>query len=352
MKFDRYLMLDAEHDHEVGKLMPKLKVISGFTKENIENVFGINNKWMPKNNEKLFFVSGCKVPRFKLKNKFTCTNKVSNADAAFISKESINTSSIIDVAKAYNVSEAYGNRDTSYITEIGEFIKLTDPDLYVLYNSLISKFDTIYLSENFRVNSYTNFNNNKNWNNYISPSSWTFKYQYQRNPDGNTICIVDRNSDLHNATCDFYLASDMQEILNDGNLIIDFEKYKELKAMSAADSESLVLSMEIMANSDFKSSVPYLCFLLKEFNGAMKYQKEFHHVNFQSLINFLNLGSEIKDDNLTIHTISKVLKEHKQFTRVNVQMLSQLCVNDYIRYRDDSDFKEGPVLKSEINTDD
>ncbi len=55
MKFDRYLMLDAEHDHEVGKLMPKLKVISGFTKENIENVFGINNKWIPKNNEKLFF---------------------------------------------------------------------------------------------------------------------------------------------------------------------------------------------------------------------------------------------------------------------------------------------------------
>ncbi len=60
MKFDRYLILDAEHDHEVGKLMPKLKVISGFAKENIENVFGINNKWIPKNNEKLFFVYGFK----------------------------------------------------------------------------------------------------------------------------------------------------------------------------------------------------------------------------------------------------------------------------------------------------
>ena len=109
--------------------------------------------------------------------------------------------------------------------------------------------------------------------------------------------------------------------------------------------------MELMSNCDFKESIVYLLFLLKEFWSSLIPLKESSHVNFKSLLSFLKLGQKKKHNPIDIHQMTNTLKHHKKFTRENAQRISQLFSQEYIDY-DNQEYEiwtSGPVLMPDAN---
>jgi hypothetical protein len=91
---------------------------------------------------------------------------------------------------------------------------------------------------------------------------------------------------------------------------------------SSSDKDNHTLAMEIMANSHFEKSLLYLELLFVDYSAVMTNCKTRHHVNFKSLVSFLNKGnyygtsiddvikSLIKHDQLSINYLNIILNKY------------------------------------------
>ena len=113
--------------------------------------------------------------------------------------------------------------------------------------------------------------------------------------------------------------------------------------------------MELMANANYKKSFVYLLLLLKEFKTEISARhKEISHVNFKALLNFLDLD-EKKMSYITIEQLTAGMKKHKQFTRSNVQRVTQFFAagQNPEQHSDNgitntTHFTTGPVLRQDM----
>ena len=134
-------------------------------------------------------------------------------------------------------------------------------------------------------------------------------------------------------------------------MVIDEQKYAELRLMAnSSDAENIILVMELISNANFEKSFVYLLLLLKEFNSQIKARrKEIGHVNFKALLNFLDLD-EKSLVNIDIEMLMTGMKKHKQFTRPNVQRISQFFATNLAAFPETDHFTSGPVLKAEAES--
>lgn len=75
-------------------------------------------------------------------------------------------------------------------------------------------------------------------------------------------------------------------------VIIDSVMFEQLSDMfKSSDNDNHILAMEIMANSNYIDSLLYLELLFKEYSGVMQNCHTRKHVNFKSLLGYLNKDS-------------------------------------------------------------
>lgn len=98
-------------------------------------------------------------------------------------------------------------------------------------------------------------------------------------------------TDLYNTIKDKQLYSEdaIYEYINGNDAVtIDQSMYEILCDMfKSDDSDNHVLAMEIMANSDYKSSILYLCYLFNGYRYQIENRRERTHVNFKSLLTYM-----------------------------------------------------------------
>jgi hypothetical protein len=348
----KHIVLDT--DYHLSKAVVKVKIINGFSANNLKQNLNVEeNHWVPDpGNNTLYFMSGCSVPRFKLKDRFKVTNKITKADTLFISDSVINDNPYITVHKKmydmYSFFTHYLNNgfqdilqrmDNFYLELINSFEKDSDNELknyyenqHVLFKSLMKNQNTFYLSENLVAVAYnTNFGTSSYrvefWN-VVNP--WSVRYNAKMYPKiENQLFEVSKDSDLLNYTGKVYLQHEMLRHINGDDFIIDFNKYKEFVTMANAGEENLILCMELMANANFEKSFIYLLFLLSQYYQEIAYLKEKDHVNFKSLINFVYLH-EPKNLHLGLTDGLELLKKHKKHTPANISMWNELKTLGYI----------------------
>ena len=348
----KYLVLspnyidDADNPYEVT-----IKVVNGFTRDNVEDVLDIQKDWKPLGGDldKLYFFPGSSVPRFKVRENYTCTITPEKATAAFLNKDTlegnkaliyykdmmpVDADDIIDWAKTWHSDNKYnllksildnGNIESIFLTK--EFWNTQ------FYNSKYSNTDTDLSELNSTVSRYS--------------------FQMEASNNCNQLLGINKKSNLNNLTCDVFLEKEILNVLNEGNITIDEDKYKELRSFGqTGEKENQILMMELMSNSDFDESVMYLLFLLKEFGNEISKYKEVKHVNFKSLLSFLNLTSnDIK--NIGLGDMTRALKTRKKFTKANAAIISQIYAGEYVQYSHDDNecWVEGPVLRQEYEQD-
>ena len=239
-----------------------------------------------------------------------------------------------------------------------EFMQnLKDNHTTLLWNSLTEDLhdaDVVYITKNLwyvwsHSNHFTNYGECVDDAMVLADTrKWAFKYicsgcEYQ-------LFGITRKSGINNLQCDIYFEDDILSHLNVGNLVVGEDKYRELRSFGQTEEkENIVLMMELMSNADFKESLVYLLFLLKEFGSIIYPLKESNHVNFKSLLSFLSL-SHNDLDKLDLIKMTKVLRQHKKFTRDNAFQLSTLFTGERIHYTDPENiyYTEGPVLKPDF----
>lgn len=266
-----------------------------------------------KNENKIYFLPGCSVPRFKLKpfvDKYNLviTRNINEADFIFINKQSINLKST--------------------------------------YETLLKREDGIPEDKINLLNSYNA--------DYIV-SSFDYKYYYKiwtldSISYNNLKCLEDYNDNVYEQNC-------ILSFINEENYDIDYEKYLELKTLLESNNEDNVcLALEIMANANYITSAPYILSLL--LNIALYSKNKFiYHTNTVSMFNFfdLNLSKERGKYIITFNNQGNILDncidillKYNQFNKYNVHIILE-SLNKY--YNNIFNYKYGKIdikLKDEL----
>lgn len=341
MNLKHYIVLDVD---EMNTRI-KMKLVKGFTRDQSKEVLNVQSGWVPQGDDILYFFPGCSVPRFKVREKFTCTIKPGNATAAFISDNLAGSDSTFDWYP--QIMKVEYNEIINFLDKLCNFPGIDIFKSYYKNNEDV----TIVLGKRLWYDHMwnTSFTTDGDiLNSIISNNRWGHKSS-EMNKSENQLLGFNRNSTAVKNMCNIYFQEDVLKVLNENQFIIDEVKYKELRAFGQTDEkENLVLMMELMSNCDYDKSLVHLLFLLKEFGSVIGDLKEAQHVNFKGLLSYLNL--DLKQlSYLDINKLTSILRKHKKFTRKNVSILGTLCSPDYINYdgADNACWINGPVLKTE-----
>jgi len=347
----------STHSYDFTSL--KICVLTGFLQGEGDQVFATHAGWLPKEKEVVYFIPGCEVPRFKVREKFKITNKPSNATVAFVGKK-------VDVEESYINSKCY-------VIPAEAVLKWLE-QIYEEDNFFVTKFKSVLLNcenkilismEDDVLLQSTPTDSGKTTNNsgrYGVSDTVDRLYETVRRIDGwegftvwgkatnnfiETFCSPHEDSLITRLKCPIYPEREIVSMLNTERLVLNEERYKEFRKMGqTGDEQTIILMMELMANCNFQKSAVYLHLLIKEFATQISKLKQVHHVNFKALLNYLELDPR-KLDNTSIEQLTAFLRKHKQFTRINIQRLTQFYAKEGTQNFTSALFTTGPVLKPE-----
>jgi predicted transcriptional regulator len=101
-------------------------------------------------------------------------------------------------------------------------------------------------------------------------------------------------------------------------VVINEEVFDQLSSMfKSSDADNHVLAMEIMANSNYTESLLYLEMLFHEYHNIMRHNHTRGHVNFKSLLSYLN-----KDKNYFHTTVDDMINSLLRKKVLTVDMVN------------------------------
>jgi len=125
-----------------------------------------------------------------------------------------------------------------------------------------------------------------------------------------------------------YIQDDILKILNQ-DVVIDKEMYKQIDAMlESGDNSNIKIAMEIMANSNYEHSAPYLLLLFKNYGYRIWDSGFRNHVNFKSLVEFFDLNGRRGYTNIDLDEIINILKTKKFLTKETINIFMPLAYDE------------------------
>ena len=300
-----------KHDNVVINIESE---IGGF---NTNQIFDLStNEYIPKAGDKIYFLPGVNIPRVKFK------------DVAI--KYGIKT-----VRNPNEANVFFGNKSTAdkMTNKIWNYRIKTVDFIHALDNNKL-QIDEIYIEKlrtalEFYTHEYLMIDHPL----YISiDNDATFT---------NTLFSIDKEyMDLYNATIGktIYEESTIVDKLNgDDASVIDAPMFEQLSTMfQSTDEDNHVLAMEILANCKYSASLPYMLLLFKDFSGQMYNSHTKNHVNFKSLIGWLN-GNILNRNSLD--DLCDILKDKGHFVPENLNILLNHSHKDILDRGDSRYFK-------------
>ena len=249
------------------------------------NLKATTEKYSPKIGDKLFFMPGVNIPRVKLKQlvldyNIKIVKDPKEATAVFGNKHSV--SKIV--------------KSTWYHTIPVENFK----ECFTLLEPLLDNKDIA--SINLALDNYSGSKVYSDWSSIYNFCSEDLP------PYKNQIVNAGSAAQLHRSSCyvdiveEQYveMITDLQnipifneseligELNGDDAILITEEVFEQLSEMfKSSDNDNHVIAMEIMANSRYKESLLFIHLLFKEFYHKMADSRTKDHVNFKSLLSYL-----------------------------------------------------------------
>jgi hypothetical protein len=322
-----------------------IKMDSGVVLDNTTEILVTisSDEYIPKIGDKLYFLPGVNIPRVKLKNlildyNVTVVKQVKDATVVFGSKHSISkmmTTKWYYSLKTEDFKECYQvlkpHLDARAIDNIDTALEFyTKEWIYSDWNSV-----TKICEDNLTV--YKALIQNPG---FVAESNRTSAY-------------------LEVVSEDYYkLLSDLKGkvILSDGSLVdklngdqaivINAEVYDQLAQMfQSTDEDNHIIAMEIMANSNYKQSLFYMHLIFKEHCSKISNCHTKNHVNFKSLLAYLDKDNYSLQSNLD--TIVKSLLKKQVLTEEMLNILMDKYSTEITIGGDDVFFKVKNITVSE-----
>jgi hypothetical protein len=266
-----------------------------------------DKEYKPKIGDKLYFLPGVNIPRVKLKDLMVTYN--------ISSVRSINDANVVFGGKGTNGKLVDSSWEYMLKTvDFKECIEAIKPSIDSYYYDKLATALEFYTLEDIIMpwNSYRFFTND---------AIWDYK-NYVQNPGA--VAKASGSNSYFNVVANGYvdmLSTAMSiEVINEASLIsqlngddaitIDFTVFEKLSDMfRSSDADNYVLAMEIMANSNYAESLLYLEILFKEYGSIMQQNNTKNHVNFKSLLSYLNKGRYDFESNINSIVQSLINKQ-------------------------------------------
>lgn len=283
---EHYIKIEIEHVWS-GTTVTDVDIEINFTNALSNNdYFNIDTSgYTPKAGDKIYFMPGVNVPRVKLKDLILKDGikVVRNPDEANIIISATDTIPKISsrfwslplpvsILKFY-VEKMNDLLDHKYIEDITSALEFYTKDTVLcdwatLRN--ISDSDLPMYQDLIKLPEYDTL------------SALSEYYFYKIDEDYKELYDKVKNTKHIHETC-------LLEILNGPDaVVIDAEMYEQLKQMLASsDNDNHVLAMEIMANCKYKESILHLEMLFFLYADTMYSKSSRNHVNFKSLLSYL-----------------------------------------------------------------
>lgn len=291
-----------------------------------------------KEGTKIFFLPGCKIPRFKVRDlckqiKCSIVREYNKADVIISGRESTSLIQYEYLNKVQNrpdVIDAINNYYQEWRLEEDPILSEAATKEIENTKMLLEKVSEIEILLDHQARWYIEKDNKSLQTK--GGSYWTADEKSLEMIDyimNNNIPIVNQNV--------------LSSMLN--TVTMNEEIYTEMdKMISSEDSNNCVLAMEMMANCDYEKSAIYLLFLLKNHFYKLKENKVWSHVNFTALKEFFGLKNRSISD---LEDIIEILKEKGLLTSESVPDILSLKQKEvqYERYRDGDWFEADIYLK-------
>lgn len=277
-------------------------------------------------NEKFYFLPGVTIPRIKLKDLYANTKSKTVRD---ITEATIVISGDKTSDKLYNSSWHYWVKTESLKELLGKFLSIGSLESYK-YDDFMLVLETytepIIFGE-YSLCKLCSENGLIGGEDYAwsSDKFFTIHEDYQ-----------ELYKSLHNVN--IYNEDSLIELVNgEESTTINKDMYETLTEMlSSNDNDNHVLAMEIMANSNYKESLLYLCMIFEEFSHVISNVRSRNHVNFKSLTNYMGFSSPTYCS-MNKDRIVKLLMERDVFTKeMGIELLTKY--KNQIEYHGDSDY--------------
>jgi len=290
-----------------------IDILTGNFDTEVTDLFNLVKKpYTPSKGDKIYFLPGVNIPRVKFKN--VCVEHgiktirdIEQATVIFGSKKSL-----CDITTSH---WSYKCKTSDF----KDFIKLYEADID---NHSLEKIENAleYYDQEFIAIDY----NLKDWvSNKVSGGN-SFPYSERLS------MIKDEYADLFNSLLNKEILDEscVMNVLNGEDATeIDKEMFKHLSEMfESSDNDNHVLAMEIMANCKYVESLIYLEMLFYKYAGRIADKHTKNHVNFKSLLGYLEKDkSYLVTD---IDDIAKSLENKDQFTTDKLEIIMEYLSKD------------------------
>lgn len=281
----------------------------------------LRQNYIPGRNDKLYFLPGVNIPRVKLKNLTTEYNiktvrDVEDATHIFAGKDT-----------SANIGKIHWQYTLDRIA-VENFITLAKEDIDSYdFNKLELALagyteDYVFCSYNTR-RLILGFDNNLPCKSNLQFQQNLLKLQHN---DSVRVSAIKSNYEklyTYVSQCDLYSETALLAHVNgDDAVIIDETVFDQLQTMlRSSDDDNATLALEIMANCNYSDSLLYLEMLFKECAHNIANCSAKKHVNFRSLLSYLNKDYRYFDtslDNIVQSLINKkVLTQDKLDILIN-----------------------------------
>ena len=319
-----------------------------------DNINYSSNSYKPRINDVLYFLPGVSIPRVKIKNLAL----------------SHNIKTTRDIEKA---SHIFGHRRTYDKLVKQEYYYTLPVNLFKEYFNLLKKdietegttgIDKKYIEDvDFALEHYDKERILFTWPerrelvndglSFLSPEIDKVKVLHKEIKAALYSSRVDiLNEDYYDlfdslsGKTVFYEESLLEHLNGKDAITLEREQFDQLSAMlQSSDEDNHVLAMEIMANCDYRSSLVYLLMVFEKYAHVFEAKRRAkYHVNFKSLLNYLDLSTSYMSVN--IDCMMRKLIEKDALTEEWTDMIYKEYTKE-IRERESIWFKCHTVTLSE-----
>ena len=273
-----------------------------------------SDKYIYNKKDKLFFGAGCTIPRHKVRewgkqHDISITIKPEEANVNVISNNWVNNlfgywSSYYNVlVDKNNFIEFLELNYTDTVDTLIQLIKDSEHDKIIInkhdhkdimghkqsyYNNRSKVLTPTEIKERKEemgvISQYCEMFGNEEWKTEDKDYEWDLmEDSKQKYKDLNKLFDLDDSVTT-------ILDTTLVDVVNESAITIDNEMSDQLKTMlHSTDIKNHVLAMEIIANSNYRTSLHKILLIFREYGGRIWDRQERNHVNFKSLIKFIDL---------------------------------------------------------------
>lgn len=300
-----------QFDYTIEKVMSE----PDFNRKDVSKFIG-TRVYTPKAGDKIFFVSGCDVPRFKVKQlcqkyDIALVKFQDKADVKFIGPQVVHdlfTSHYENLlSKSYLLDylhQVLGDTDVRYMSFINDIKNSGATTVAMHYSPLAELKDKTW----FQLKLFRGNNADRTEGGMLNHHSYLKLVDIAAYNQFMDLCTDNK----------YYNQDDIMKIINSGTVMTEELREQTRRLFESTDVGNHRVAMEAMANCDYEASAVPLLLLMKDFGQTMYSCNTKNHVNFKALLKFFN----VRDlQHVNFDDIIASLRYQKILNTSNLKML-------------------------------